>query len=188
MESHERFACRPLPGHERNADFGQHFFHQPSRFRQGIVAVPMQNAGLRARMRRRKHVLGRSIIKMLAGGMNELAEALLRPCIEIVAGVDGKFACLAESRAAADACILREGRRHARNAISCSDVVRRIGAAHLVGECTVIGVRLDFGHWSEPPRRLMVVPGNSGCVLASLHSENVSFPVIGFWHVARLFQ
>ena len=97
-------------------------------------------------MGRPVHVLGPAIDK-LTGGLDELAEALLRPGIEIVARIDRKFACLAEGWAVPHARILREGRRGAWNGIVLSDVASGIGAPHVKGKRVVIRrLMLNFDH------------------------------------------
>lgn len=86
--------------------------------------------GLRGRAQQPAHVL-RPTINKLAGGAHELAEALVRPGIEIIAGVDRKLAGFAEGWAGTDAGILCEGGLRARDAMVFTNVAGRFCPPHV---------------------------------------------------------
>ena len=84
------------------------------------------------------HLLSSTIDK-LAGGVDEFAEALLRPGIEIIARVDWKFTGPSEGWASTDACIFCECRSDARNAIGFAKVACCIGATQVIRESRWLG-------------------------------------------------
>ena len=81
-------------------------------------------------MRRPVHVLV-PVIGKLAGGAHKLAEASIRPCVEIVARVDRELAGLAKRWTAPDGSELCQCRRRTRDAVIFTDVACGIRAAHV---------------------------------------------------------
>ena len=76
--------------------------------------------------------LSGSAVDKLTGGPNQLAKTLVCPGIKIVARVDWKFASLSECWAATIACILRQRRGHAWNAIGLANVARGVSTPHWI--------------------------------------------------------